>query len=92
MNMDLINDLQGKSKNLVDESYFYNDEEHLLEEYIKHIPALTIRKEVHHVTVKSKEFLELENKNRELQNQVDNIFEKLDHLESLSWDDIKKEY
>ena len=54
--------------------------------------ALTISKEVEKVTVKSKEFLELENRNRELENKMDSILSEIDQLKNLSWEDLKKEY
>ena len=92
MSMDLINDLQGKSKTIVDEAYFYNDKEYLLDEYIKHLPALTINADVQKITVKSREFLELENKNRDLEDNMKNILYRMDQLEQLNWEEAKKEY
>ena len=91
MSLDKINDLQGKAKNKTDSVYFMTNPEDLKHEYIQHMNALTISKEVEKVTVKSKEFLELENRNRELENKVDNILDKIDQLENVSWEDIKKE-
>ena len=81
-----------KEKNKTDRVYFMTNPEDLKHEYIQHMNALTISKEVEKVTVKSKEFLELENRNRELENKVDNILDKIDQLKNLSWEDIKKEY
>ena len=100
MSKDLANTLQGKSQSLTDESYFLTDIDSLKMEYVKHLPALMVSKEVEKVTVKSPEFLELESenrvlqdKNRELDDKVRRIFERLDVLEdSVSWDDAKKEY
>ena len=71
MSKDLVNTLQGKSQSLTDESYFFTDTDSLKMEYVKHLPSLMISKEIEHVTVKSKEFLELENRHRELQSTVD---------------------
>ena len=90
MSLENVNDLQGKSKNQTDASYFYVNSDDLKIEYMKHLSALQISVDVKKVTVKSKEFLELENQNRDLQNQMDSIFKKLDQLENLSWNDIKK--
>lgn len=90
MNLENVNDLQGKSKNQTDASYFYVNTDDLKTEYMKHLPALQISVDVKKVTVKSKEFLELENRNRELENKVDSILGVIDQLENLSWNDIKK--
>ena len=92
MNRETVNDLQGKKKNPVDEAYFYNDPESLKTEYIKHLPALTIMADVEKITVKSREFLELENRNNELQQKMDSLTERLDSFEKLSWKDAMKEY
>ena len=101
MSREIINDLQGKSKSKVDEAYFFNKDEALKEEYIKHLPAVTISKEVEKVTVKSAEYLKLENTNRELektikeqQDSMNEIWNKIDQLEheNLSWNDVKDEY
>ena len=92
LSLDKINDLQGKAKNKTDSVYFMTNPEDLKHEYIQHMNAVTISKEVEKVTVKSKEFLELENRNRELENKVDSILGVIDQLENLSWEDLKKEY
>lgn len=99
MNRETVNDLQGKKKNQVDEVYFYNDPESLKIEYAKHLPALTIMQEVEKITVKSREFLELESKNRELQENMDNqqskynkLIERIEALENITWEDAMKEY
>lgn len=89
MSRDLVNDLQGRTKPTTDNSYFYTDVEILKKEYTKHLPILMLGKDIEKITVKSKEYLELENQNRTLQNKVDTIFKKLDQLEKLGWEDIK---
>ena len=61
MSLDKVNDLQGKSKNSTDEVYFMTNPADLKQEYIQHLPALSISKEVEKITVKSPEFLKLEN-------------------------------
>ena len=75
MALDKVNDLQGKAKNRTDSVYFMTNPEDLKYEYIQHMNSVTISKEITRVTVKSKEFLELENQNRELQNKVNQIFD-----------------
>lgn len=61
MSLDKVNDLQGKSKNSTDEVYFMTNPADLKQEYIQHLPVLSISKEVEKITVKSPEFLKLEN-------------------------------
>lgn len=92
MSRELVNDLQGKNKNITDTAYFYNDETHLLQEYSKHIPALTIMADVEKITIKSKEFLELENKNQELEGSIRDMWHRIESLENITWEDVRKEY
>ena len=92
MSKDLVNTLQGKSQTLTDQSYFFTDTDELKTEYIKHLPALMISKKVEKITVKSREFMELENRNNDLQKRMDNLTERLDHFENLTWEDAMKEY
>ncbi len=90
MPRDFVNDLQGKTKNSTDESYFFVNEDDLKAEYINHLHALQISQEVEKVTVKSKEFREMEvrnielvNENKILKEEVDTISERQDELEKL---------
>ena len=95
MSRETINDLQGKSKNRVDEAYFFNTDESLREEYIKHLSAVTMSKEVEKVTVKSPEYIKLENKNRDLKDTVtqqqakyESIIKRIEALENKDDDEI----
>lgn len=97
MQRDFVNDLQGKTKNSTDESYFFVQEEDLKAEYINHLHAVQINKEVEKVTVKSKEFRELEiknielvNENKNLKEEVNGIGERQDKLERLVLSNIDK--
>lgn len=73
MSIDTVNDLQGKTKNATDSAYFIRNVEDLKAEYIKHLPALQICDDVHKVTVKSKEFVELELENKNLKEDISNL-------------------
>jgi len=73
MSMDLVNELQGKAKNRTDAAYFMVNTDDLKMEYIKHLPALMIGKEVEKITVKSKEFVELESENKELKSEINSL-------------------
>lgn len=73
MSIDTVNDLQGKSKNATDSAYFIRNTDELKQEYISHLPALQIGDEVNKVTVKSKEFIELELENNSLKEDINNL-------------------
>ena len=98
MSRDFVNDLQGKTKNLTDQSYFFVKDDDLKLEYINHLHALQITKEVEHVTVKSKEFRELEMQNVELSNEnitlrgeVEKVSERQDNLEKILLDGVSRD-
>ena len=73
MSLDKVNDLQGKAKNKTDEAYFMTNPEDLKNEYINHLSAVTINKEVEKITIKSKEFLMIEKENSELKSELNGI-------------------
>ena len=79
----LINVLQGKSNGSVDDVYFFEDENRLKEEYIKHMHSLLIFSEVREVTVHSEEFLELKKENDELKKQMVKIQQMQDELNNI---------
>ena len=79
----LINVLQGKSNGTVDDVYFFEDENRLKEEYIKHMHSLLIFSEVREVTVHSDEFLELKKENQELKEQMLKIQQMQDELNNI---------
>lgn len=73
MSIDKVNDLQGKAKNKTDQAYFMTNPEDLKNEYIAHISAITINKEVEKITIKSKEYLTIERENNELKLELNKI-------------------
>ena len=80
MSMEDINAIQGKGKHPINEPYFFDSPEHLKEEYIKHLDAITINGTVNSLSLKSKEYQlleqELEKRNQEydtLKGRVSNI-------------------
>ena len=73
MSLDNVNDLQGKAKNKTDASYFMTNPEDLKYEYIKHLPAVTINQEVEKLSVKSPEFIQMENERNQLMTQITDI-------------------
>ena len=73
MSRELVNDLQGRTKPITDDSYFFTDENSLKEEYIKHLTALSIMKDVEKLSIKSPEYLQIENENKQLKTELDGI-------------------
>ena len=70
---DNVNDLQGKAKNKTDDGYFMTNPEDLKYEYIKHLPAVTINKEVEKLSVKSPEFISMERENEKYKQTIDKL-------------------
>ena len=73
MSLDKVNDLQGKAKNKTDEAYFMTNPEDLKNEYIEHLSAVTINKKVEKVTIKSKEYMMIEQENNQLKSELNTI-------------------
>lgn len=73
MSRDLVNDLEGRTKPITDEAYFFNNDEVLFEEYVKHLPAVTIMEDVKKITIKSPEFIQIEQENSKLTSELDEI-------------------
>ena len=92
MSLDNVNDLQGKAKNKTDASYFMTNPDDLKTEYIRHIHAVTLNKEVEKLSIKSPEFVQMENENREYKSKLDKladdmarIMERLPHFNIFSY-------
>ena len=92
MNIDLINDLQGKSRNRTDDSYFFVNTDDLKHEYIQHLPSLMIGKEIEKITIKSPEVTRIENENQKLKDDVAEMMNRIQALEDMRWEDARKEY
>ena len=73
MSLDKVNDLQGKAKNKTNEAYFMTNPEDLKYEYIKHLPAVTINQDVEKLSIKSPEYIRMENENKEFKSELDTI-------------------
>ena len=77
MPLEKVNELQGKAKNQTDTAYFMANPEDLKNEYIQHLPAITISKEIEKITVKSPEFLKMEKENAEYKKRMDSFDEEI---------------
>ena len=62
LSLDEIDSLQGRSKNMIRESYYFDNPYDLREKYIRNIDQVTILDEVHTITVDSPEVMELKQK------------------------------
>jgi integrase len=89
MPMEKVNELQGKAKNQTDTAYFMANPDDLKEEYIKHLPALTMSKEIEKITVKSPEFIKMEKENAEYKKRMDGIDEEIKQLKRDVFANIK---
>ena len=79
LSLDEIDSLQGRSKNTVRESYYFDNPYDLRKKYIRNIDQVTILDEVHTITVDSPEVMELKEKAAkidELEKLVKKILEK----------------
>ena len=83
MSIEEVNSMQGKSKNIVDEVYFFEDPEVLRQKYIKHMEAVTINLDVNNIDIKSKEYLELESKYHEKETEMEKMDSRLATIENI---------
>lgn len=82
MSRDLVNVLQGKSNNSVDDVYFIEDEETLREEYLRALDGVLIFTDIKEITKYSREYQELEVENKELRGNLEDIYSRLEFLEN----------
>jgi integrase len=81
MSRDLVNVLQGKSNNNVDDVYFIEDEDHLRDEYLKAMEGVLIYTNVKEVNKYSIEYQQLEVENKEYKQKLDSILDRIAKLE-----------
>lgn len=85
MSLDKVNDLQGKAKNKTDQTYFLINPEDLKYDYIQHLPAVTISKEIEKISIKSPEFMQMEKENQSLKTEMNKMRNEINEI-----DDLKK--
>lgn len=78
---EVVDALQGRGKDQIHSSYFYENPLKLLEIYIENMQHITINWDVSNVTIKSKEYLELEKKYEEKEREVQEINSRMDNIE-----------
>lgn len=81
MSRELINVLQGKSNNNVDDRYFIEDEDTLRERYIEALEGVLIYTDVKEVNKYSIEYQQLELENKEYKQKLDIILDRIAKLE-----------
>lgn len=91
MSRHLVNVLQGKSNNAVDDVYFIEDEEMLRNEYLKALEGVLIYTDVKEVTRYSAEYQKLEEENRQYKNNIKEIWSELTDLKNRQnlWEEMK---
>ena len=55
-------------------------------EYIKHLHAVTINKDVEKLSIKSPEYIQLENQKNKLESELDVILKRVSNLEDMKKD------
>ena len=95
MSRHLVNVLQGKSNNAVDDVYFIEDEDTLRNEYIKALEGVLIYTDVKEVTRYSPEYQKLKAENEEYKNQLDKVSSFEERLKALeenrpTWNEFVK--
>jgi predicted nuclease with TOPRIM domain len=95
MSRHLVNVLQGKSNNAVDDVYFIEDEDTLRNEYLKALEGVLIYTDVKEVTRYSPEYQKLKAENEEYKNQLDKVSSFEERLKALeenrpSWNEFVK--
>lgn len=93
MSLNDVNDLQGKTKNKTDSSYFMEDPDKLKQKYIKHMGSLTINLEVTSLDIKSREYRLLEQELSEKSKEYDELKNRVSFIEqainsNISSDDL----
>ena len=83
MSLDKVNDLQGKAKNKTDQAYFLINPEDLKYDYIQHLPAVTIGKEIEKISIKSPEFMQMEKENQSLKTEMNKMRNEIDEIYDL---------
>ena len=78
-----INVLQGKSNGTVNDVYFFEDEQHLLKEYIDAIEGVLILTDVKELNRYSPEYVKMEKQNEEYKKQLDEIKSDIDGLKKV---------
>ena len=92
MSIDKVNDLQGKSKTLTDQSYFMVNPDDLKLEYIEHLPALLMSVDVEKLNIKSPEYYKLEEENREYKENINALWDELENMKKRDtiWEQLKQ--
>jgi len=93
MSRPLVNVLQGKSNNAVDDVYFLEDTETLRHEYIQAMQGVLIYTDVKEITMYSPEYQKLEQENQQYKENLDELWSELNNIKKRSeiWESLKKE-
>ena len=70
---DDIDSLQGRSKDTVRSSYFFDDPEFLKSKYVQNLEQVTINQEVEKISVDNPEVIQIKKEKEILENKLDNL-------------------
>ena len=82
MSMEIIDNIQGRSKDSVHSSYFFDDPKKTKEEYINHMEAILINWK----TTESEEYKQMKEENERLKienKEIENLKDKFKELEKM---------
>lgn len=80
---ELVDALQGRGKDQVHSSYFWENPEKLREIYIENLNCLTINLDVNQLDIKSPEYLSLETELKEKENALEDMDNRLSKMEQM---------
>lgn len=89
LGMDEIDELQGRGKDQTRTSYFMENPLRLREKYIEHMGAVTINLDVEKLTIKSPEFIRMEQENQNYKQRLDSLDSKVDNIMGRLSDDAE---
>ena len=87
MSRAMVNVLQGKSNNAVDDVYFIEDEETLRNEYLRAMDGVLIYTDVKEITMYSPEYQKIEQENKKLKERDDKLNDIMRRLKILEQGD-----
>ena len=90
MSIDVVDSLQGRSKDSIHKAYFLEDPLKLKDDYIKHMGAVMIEWNYNSLTFKSEEYVELEMENIRKTRELDDLSVRLKSIESFVFRGMSK--
>ena len=83
MSLEEIDALQGRSKEATHSSYFTEDPNKLKEKYLEHMDCITINMDVNNLDIKSPEYLSLQQKYNEKEDEINEMKQTLSKVDTV---------